>query len=296
VRLVSHLVIALLRLLAKLPLPVVRALGAALGALLVVAVPSRVRVVEKNLSLCFPEHSMTTRRRHCHEIFKKFAQTWLDRAWLWHAPPRVLKKRLRLTGAVHELGGNAPTVLFAPHFMGLDAGWTALTLLSGRAYTTIYTEQANRVMDRWILRGRQQHGSARLFTHVDGVRPLAQSLKKGDPLYLLPDMDFGDRDCVFVPFFGIQAATVPSLSRFAKLGGERGTPAKVVPVVSRMTAQGYEVEILPAWADFPTDDPGQDTARMNRELEAMVRSQIAEYYWVHKRFKTRPEGQTDFYS
>ena len=305
-RAMSHLVIALLRLLAHFPLPMLRALGVVLGALLRLLVPSRVRIVQQNLSLCFPEHDMATRRRHCHEIFKKFAQTWLDRAWLWHAPPDVLEQRLRINGAVHELDGGAPTVLFAPHFMGLDAGWTALTLLSSRAYTTIYTEQANRVMDRWILRGRQRFdghqsaeadavGGARLFTHVDGVRAIASSLKKGQPLYLLPDMDFGEQDSVFVPFFGVQAATVPSLSRFAKLGGERGAPAKVVPVVTRMTAQGYEVEILPAWTNFPTDDMVADTARMNLELQTMVISQIDEYYWVHKRFKTRPAGQTDFY-
>ena len=314
-RLMSHAVIALLRVVALLPLPVVRALGSALGLLLRLLVPSRVRVVHKNLSLCFPEHTMSMRQRHCAEIFKKFAQTWLDRAWLWHAPPAVLKQRLRITGAVHELDGHSSTVLFAPHFMGLDAGWTALTLRAGRAYTTIYTEQANRVMDRWILRGRQrfdgalgtglnqqgraesgQHGGgARLFTHVEGVRAIASSLKKGQPLYLLPDMDFSEQDAVFVPFFGVNAATVTSLGRFAKLGGVGGVPAKVVPVVTRMTAQGYEVEILPAWSNFPSDDMVADTARMNHELEAMIRSQIDEYYWVHKRFKTRPVGEPDVY-
>ncbi len=314
-RFMSHAVIALLRMVALLPLPVVRALGSALGLLLRLLVPSRVRIVHKNLSLCFPEHTMAIRQRHCAEIFKKFAQTWLDRAWLWHAPARVLKKRLRITGAVHGLDGQAPTVLFAPHFMGLDAGWTALSLLSTRSYTTIYTQQANRVMDSWILRGRQRFdgpvgislnhqgrsdggqlsGAARLFTHVEGVRAIASSLKKGQPLYLLPDMDFGEQDAVFVPFFGVNAATVTSLGRFAKLGGVGGVPAKVVPVVTRMTAQGYEVEILPAWTDFPTDDMVADTARMNHELEAMIRSQIDEYYWVHKRFKTRPAGEPDVY-
>ena len=292
---VSYFVIVLLRAVALLPLPAVRGLGRALGVILCLVVRHRVRVVDKNLLLCFPELDMTTRRRHRAEIFKNFAQTWLDRAWLWHAPAQLLKQRLQITGAIHALEGSAPTVLFAPHFMGLDAGWTALTLLSPRTYTTIYTEQANRTMDRWILRGRQRFGGAHLFTHADGVRSIAARLKKGDPLYLLPDMDFGEDDSVFVPFFGVQAATVPSLSRFAKLGGARSTPAQVVPVVTRMTKRGYEVQILPAWKNFPTEDLVADTARMNRELQAMVAAQIAEYYWVHKRFKTRPADAVDFY-
>ena len=111
------------------------------------------------------------------------------------------------------------------------------------------------------------------------------AVRAGEPLYLLPDMNFDPSESLFVPFFGVPAATVPSLSRFAKLGR-----AQVVPVVTALTPQGYEVRVLPAWQDFPSGDLEADTVRMNRELEAFIAADPAQYYWVHKRFKDRPQG------
>ena len=273
-----------------LPLPVVRALGAVLGRLLYGLVPSRRRVVLTNLSLCFPRWSEAEVRAQAVQVFIHFAQSWLDRGWLWHGSPRLTQRRLRITGAVHELEGDAPTVLFAPHFMGLDAGWTALTQQIPRRFTTIYTDQANPVSDAWILRGRQRFGSARLFGRIEGVKPILEALKKGEPLYLLPDMNFGPEESVFVPFYGVAAATVPSLARFAKLGR-----AKVVPVISRMTRTGYDIEVLPAWSDFPSGDLLADTALMNARLQGYIDTMPSQYYWVHKRFKDRPNGETPPY-
>lgn len=273
-----------------LPLFVVRALGAVLGRLLYGLVASRRRVVLTNLSLCFPRWSAAEVRAQAVQVFIHFAQSWLDRGWLWHGSPRLTQRRLRLTGAVHELGGDRPTVLFAPHFMGLDAGWTALTQQIPRRFTTIYTDQANPVSDAWILEGRKRFGSARLFGRIEGVKPILEALKKGEPLYLLPDMNFGPEESVFVPFYGVAAATVPSLARFAKLGR-----AKVVPVISRMTREGYDIEVLPAWTDFPSGDMLADTALMNARLQGYIDTMPSQYYWVHKRFKDRPNGETPPY-
>jgi len=103
-------------------------------------------------------------------------------------------------------------------------------------------------------------------------------------------MNFGPEDSVFVPFYGVPTATVPSLPRFAKLGR-----AKVVPVVTRMTQAGYEVEVLPAWAHYPTDDAVADTALMNQRLQGWIDAMPAQYYWLHKRFKDRPPGEPAVY-
>jgi len=115
-------------------------------------------------------------------------------------------------------------------------------------------------------------------------------LRQHELLYLLPDMNFGANESIFVPFYGEQAATVPSLSRFAKLGR-----ARVVPVITRMTGAGYEVVVHSAWSDFPTDDAEADTATMNQRLEAFIDTMPAQYFWVHKRFKTRPPGAAELY-
>lgn len=269
-----------------LPLPVVRFLGAILGWLLYGLVPSRRRVVQVNLALCFPHWSPAQRRRHAQRTFVLFAQAWMDRGWLWHAATSITQRRLRLVGAVTALSGDVPTVIFAPHFVGMDAGWTALTQQLPRRFSTIYTDQANKVADAWILQGRKRYGDARLFGRIEGVKPILAGLKAGEPLYLLPDMNFGPEESVFVPFYGVPAATVPSLSRFARLGR-----AQVVPVVTRLTDDGYEVRVLPAWDDFPTGDLLADTALMNQRLEGYINAMPDQYYWVHKRFKDRPAGE-----
>jgi Kdo2-lipid IVA lauroyltransferase/acyltransferase len=286
----SHLGVALMRSMAWLPLPWVRALGWLLGWLLYWAVPSRRKVVAKNLSLCFPELSVPVLKGLERGVFTYFAQAWLDRGWLWHAPMQVVNRRIRITGAVHALDGSSPTIIFAPHFMGMDAGGAALTANVPRPFTSIYTDQSNKVVDAWILNGRKRAGNTRMFGRADGVREITQSLRAGELMYLLPDMDFGDKGAEFVPFFGMATATVSSLSRFARLG-----KAHVVPVVTRLTPTGYDVQIWPAWDNFPTSDAHADTARMNAELEGYIRSMPAQYYWVHKRFKTRPPGQPELY-
>ena len=286
----SKLSIVLMQWLAHLPLSWLRALGWLLGWFLYFVIWSRRRIARINLALCFPHWPPARRKRLLPVVFVRFAQAWLDRSWLWHGDPEVTRQRLKLTGAVQELEGNAPTVLFAPHFVGMDAGWTALTQQVQRDFTGIYTGQSNKVVDKWFLAGRRRFGSGRAFGRADGVKAIVAALREGAPLYLLPDMNFGPEESIFVPFYGLPAATVPSLSRFAKLGR-----AKVVPVVTRLTREGYEVHILPAWSDFPSRDIVADTALMNQRLQGYIDAMPEQYYWVHKRFKTRPPGQPPVY-
>jgi KDO2-lipid IV(A) lauroyltransferase len=286
----SKLGLLLLRALGYLPLSWLRVLGAGLGALLLVLIPSRRRVVQTNLRVCFPHLSEVDRDELTRQTFVYFAQAWLDRSWLWHRRAACIQSRVQLSGEVAALSDDKPTVLFAPHFMGLDVGWTALTMSLPLHFTTIFTPQSNAVVDAWVAKGRQRFGNVRLFRREDGVKPIVAALRQNELLYLLPDMNFGPSESIFVPFYGEPAATVPSLSRFAKLGR-----ARVVPVITRMTETGYEVVVHPAWNDFPTDDAEADTATMNQRLEVFINTMPAQYFWVHKRFKTRPPGAPELY-
>lgn len=286
----SHLGVLLMRALAPLPLTWVRTLGWLLGWVLYAAIGSRRRVVRANLDLCFPQWSAGQRAALVPRVFIRFAQAWLDRGWLWHAGAGVVRRRLKLTGALSEFDGETPVVIFAPHFVGMDAGWTAVTQQLPRRFTGIYTDQTDKVVDAWMLRGRQRFEAARPFGRADGVKAIVSALRGGAPLYLLPDMNFGPGESIFVPFYGVPAATVPSLSRFARLGG-----AKVVPVVARMTPRGYDVTVMPAWPDYPSADVAADTALMNRRLQEYIDTMPDQYYWVHKRFKTRPPGWPEVY-
>jgi KDO2-lipid IV(A) lauroyltransferase len=286
----SKLGLSLLRTLGYLPLSMLRALGAGLGFLLLVLIPSRRRVVQTNLHVCFPHLSEVDRDALTRQTFVYFAQAWLDRSWLWHRSAACIQARVKLSGEVAALSDATPTVLFAPHFMGLDVGWTALTMNLPLSFTTIFTPQSNATVDAWVAKGRQRFGKVRLFRREDGVKPIVAALRQNELLYLLPDMNFGPNESIFVPFYGEQAATVPSLSRFAKLGR-----ARVVPVITRMTKTGYEVDVHSAWHDFPTDDAEADTFTMNQRLEVFINAMPAQYFWVHKRFKTRPPGAVELY-
>ena len=290
----SHLGIGFMKAIAHLPLPLVRGFGKVLGLVLhTVAVPRR-HVVDVNLALCFPQKSAAERRRIARETFVFVAQSWLDRSWLWHAPEAVVRQRLKVVGAAAEIEeiahGTAPMILFAPHFYGLDAAATGLTMHTARASNTIYTPQRDPLVDAWIRQGRERFGNVITLNRGDGIKPILAGLRRNGLLYLLPDMDFGRDHTVFVPFYGVQASTVPSLSRFARLG-----KAKVVPIVSRLTPGGYEIDVLPAWQNFPGDDAVADTALMNERLQGYIDAMPSQYYWVHRRFKTRPEGEAAVY-
>ena len=285
-----HPLIVFMRLLAPWPLAWVRALGWVLGHVLYALAHSRRHIVQVNLRLCFPDWSESERQRMARRHMVMVMQTLLDRSWLWHGTPAQLRRRLRLVGDVSPLQGDAAVVMLAPHFVGLDAGGTALTMLGGVRMASIYVPQSHPALDTWVRDGRNRSGAVALYYRHGGVKPIVSGLRQGDKLYLLPDMDFGRQESLFVPFFGVQAATVPSLARFARLGR-----AQVITVATRMTASGYSTEIGPVWTDFPTADLQADTERMNRALEALIATMPAQYYWVHKRFKTRPEGEPGVY-
>ena len=279
-----------MRLLAHVPLPLLRGLGWLIGRVLFVLAAPRRRVALRNLALCYPEATARQRRQWARESFVVFCQSWLDRSWLWFAPREVVQRRVTLQGALHELDGDAPTIIFAPHFYGMDAGGTALTLRTQRAFTSIFSTHPDPAVDAWFREGRQRFGDVRMLNRNDGVKPIIANLRKGGLLYLLPDMDFGRNDSLFVPFYGIPTATVPSLPRFARLGR-----AKVIAMVTRLTPTGYCAEITPAWPDYPSADVEADTAHMNAHLQRYIDVSPGQYYWVHKRFKTRPEGEPSVY-
>lgn len=286
-----HPGIVFMRLIAPLPLPVIRALGWCLGHLLYRLARSRRRVTLTNLSLCFPQWSAAQREHCARSHFVVFCQAWLDRSWLWHGREATVRQRLQLEGSFLSLRAAQPQVLFAPHFVGLDAGWAALNLHFDRPFATIYMRQYKPALDAWLESGRQRFGAPMQFPRTEGVRQIARALGDGAALYLLPDLDYGPLVSEFVPYFGVPTATTTSLSRFARVAR-----ASVQTVTTRLTPQGYTVSVSEAWPDFPTADAVVDTARMNRLLEGLIGDNVTQYLWTHRRFKTRPAGQASVYA
>lgn len=289
----KSLFVGLMRLLSWVPLGGIRVLGHGLGWLLFGFMRSRRNIVQINLTLCFPEKSRTEITQLARAHFVQFAQSLLDRSWLWHAPLSVLESRLKWVGtptAFAQLEADVPKIILAPHFVGLDAGGLALTLRANKPVAFIFVPQHNKVMDAWVNQGRLRSGNVKPYFRHEGVKQIMSGLRHGEMLHLSPDMDFGPDESIFVPFMGVNTATVPSLSRFARLGR-----AQVMMLTTRMTPEGYEMELMESWSQFPTADLSADTLRMNDELAKSIRRMPSQYYWVHKRFKTRPEGEATVY-
>ena len=283
--------ILFMRLIAYLPLPILRTLGGVLGMILYAFARRRRAVVQANLAACFGHLDIAQRNAVARRHFRLFAQALLDRSWLWHAPVALLRKRIHVEGALAELDNPGPLIFLAPHMVGLDVGGVVLTELQQITTACIYVPLTNAWAEQWMVQGRNRSGKVHSIARKDGPQPVLRGMRKGIRLHLSPDMDFGAEGALWVPFYGVPAATVPALSRFAKLGR-----ARVCTLVSRLVPGGYEVRLGAAWPDFPTDDLQADTLRMNRKIEAFIDPDPAQYYWVHKRFKTRPPGMAPFYS
>ena len=285
----TRLALLLLRAFHWLPLPVLRGAGALLGALLYMVARERRGVATTNLALCFSDMDGARRAALVRAAFRAFCQSVIDRAVFWHSPAARIRSLVRLNGIEHlqQVAGR-PVILLAPHFVGLDAAWARLTL--DTRMVSMYARQKNAAFDQALKAGRARFNDPVLLSRQDGVRGVLRELSSGLPLYYLPDMDFGPRDAVFAPFFGVPAATVTAVSRLARLAG-----ALVLPVVTRMTHGGYEVTIHPAWNHYPGASDQDDAHRMNAFIEAEVHANLAQYHWLHKRFKTRPPGEARFY-
>lgn len=275
-----------------LPLSWQAALGNALGRLLYRFAGKRRRIGEINLELCFPEWDQSRRRQVLRAHFRCAARAALEHGILFWSPAKRVNRLVRLEGLEHFTAClGQPVILLAPHFTGLDMGGIRISTQYA-PLVSMYSRLKNPHFDRLMLHARTRFGASKLFSRHDGVRPLVREVKQGLPLYYLPDQDFGAKDAVFAPFFGVPAATVGALPRIARVAH-----ARVVPVVTRQLpgGQGYVARFYPAWDNFPSDDLEADVTRMNAFIEDRVREMPEQYFWLHKRFKTRPPGEPRLY-
>lgn len=289
----SRLLLALLWLVHWLPLRAQAAIGRALGALLLRLARSRREVAARNLELCLPEKTDAERAALLREHFGWLGRSIVERGLLWYGKRERLERLIHVEGEVTLAEhSERPVMWLVPHFMALDVAGVAVQLFQSRPAASIYQPQTNAVIDRAMRAGRLRFGRAEIFSRSESAKPLIRAIRQGRPFFNLPDMDFGERDAAFVPFFGIPAATLLAPSRMA-----RALDMVMQPVLAEMLprGQGYRVRFLEPWTDFPTDDALADTLRINRWIEDEIRASPAQYLWVHKRFKTRPEGEPRVY-
>ena len=288
----TRIALALLWLMHFLPARALSRTGHMLGFLLMALGTERRRVVQTNLRLCFPEFDEQARKQLTRAHFRAVGRALADTTVAWWSGAERIRKLAKIDGWEHFERANlaGPFILLAPHLVGVDILAIRMSLESDAM--SMYSHQKDPVFDRFLVSRHTRFRPIRLASRQDGIKPVIRGLKARLPLFFLPDMDFGARDSIFVPFFGVQTATIDAVPRLASLAR-----ASVVPLVIRQNAlgEGYTVRIFPAWKDYPTGNLHADTARMNAFIEEQVREMPEQYYWLHKRFKTRPPGEERFY-
>ena len=276
-----------------LPFRLIHLLADAVGTLAYYAVAPRRKVGEVNLRLCFPELSEAERTALLKRHFRHMGKLMLEYGLYWYAPAKRLRGFVHYQDKHHldnALAAGEKVILLYPHFTAFEMA--VYTLNQDVPLTSMYSHQKNKALDEQILKGRHRYDNVFLLGRTEGLRTIIKQLRKSDaPFLYLPDQDFGRNDSIFVPFFGIPAATITGLSRIAAMTG-----AKVIPAIPTREADNtVTLRFYPAWENFPSDDAEADTRRMNEFIEARVNERPEQYFWLHKRFKTRPEGEEGFY-
>lgn len=288
----SWLAVGLTWLLGRLPFPVLWVLGQGLGRLGYRLAVERREVARRNLAVCLADRSDAERERVLRDHFGWLGVASLSQGVIWGISRSRLRRLVRIENRqVIDActAAGRPVIVLVPHFVGLELGGAAFT---GLVHSGVYMYQRIRdpVVDRQVRRARRQYGSVSI-ERSDDLRALVRVIKGGTPFFYLPDQDGGRRG-VFAPFCGVAASTVPMLGRFAAMTG-----AVVVPTFARYRpwGRGLVLTFDPPLTPFPTGNQQADAALMNRVIEARVRTTPEQYFWVHRRFKTRPPGEPPFY-
>jgi KDO2-lipid IV(A) lauroyltransferase len=284
--------ILLLWLISLLPMPVTAFIGRGLGVILYRLAGRRLHIVRTNLESCFPELDSDQIEALMKAHFKVLGQAALTIGINMFASLRRLQGLVTMRDRHYYdqvIADGTPVILLAPHFVAMEIA--GLVLSSERPMFSMYQTIRNPLIDFLVRRGRSRFDGIMVERKAD-MRKVVKMMRTGIPFYYLPDQDPGSADKVFASFFGIQTAVTPGFSRFARL-----SKAVVVPCFTKMLprGKGYEVIFLPPLEDFPTKDPVEDARRMNEVIEQGIREMPEQYFWVHRRFKSRPEGEESLY-
>ena len=274
-----------------LPFRVIVAIGNGTGLLLYLIAAERRQVGTINLKLCFPDKSDEARRKLLRDHFKMFGRGLIERSILWWSSAERISGLIRVEGVEHfDAVKDSPAILLTPHFVGMDAGgqWIA----QHTDTVCMYANQKNLYLTELLLKKRARFRNQYLYSRQQGLRPILKGMRAGMPFIYPPDQDQGVKDGAFIPFFGVPAATMTSVPRIAQMTG-----AKILPSITRLLpgGAGYVLTFYPAWDNYPTGDDIADTRRMNEFIERRVLEMPEQYFWLHKRFKTRPEGEAKLY-
>lgn len=278
--------LGVMRLVAMLPYRLQMAIGSLIGWFMYHLVPERRVYATINLELCFPEYSAAQRKQLLRKHFDSLGKGMIETAIAWWTPASRLQKLHSIKGLEHldrALEKGKGVILLSAHFTTLEIG--GCLLAQHRQFNAMYRKHNNPLFDAIMLKRRANNFEG---THErKDVRGVLRTLKQNKVVWYAADQDYGRAHSVFAPFFGVPAALITATARIAKLSG-----APVVPFFQtrREDGSGYDLKLLPPLENFPSGDDVADATATNHVIEEEIRLQPAQYLWVHRRFKTRPEG------
>ncbi|OGI37421.1 MAG: hypothetical protein A2V91_04205 [Candidatus Muproteobacteria bacterium RBG_16_64_10] len=281
-----------LRLLGLVPVLLAALLGHAFGWLAWKLDRRRRHIVRTNLALCFPGLDERARDDLMRRHFLAFGRALMTALAVGAGSRARLYRTVMVEGRQHydeALAKGRGVILYAPHFTALEIG--GLRITAERPMLAMYREPRRHLVHWGVHRNRTRFG-LELIEREANMRRVIRQLSEGRPFYYLPDIDPGASGSYeFVPFFGIPAATVIAVSRLAKLAN-----ALVIPCITRETGLGrYTATLYPPVEGVPGENPTADAVLLNRWLENEVRKTPEQYFWIHRRFKTRPAGEPSPY-
>lgn len=270
---------------ARLPWGVQRALGRGAGALLPALSRRRHRVARRNLEVCFPELDAAAREALLRESYAALGIGLFEFARAWWGSVAPMQRNVRIEGLEHlakAREGGRGIIVISAHFLTLELCGRLLT--AHQPLAGMYRPHDGDALEWAVKRGRLRYATA-MFSREE-LRPALRHLKQGGALWFAPDQETRRGDSVFVPFFGRPAWSLTSTHQLARLSG-----AAVLPFFHRRREDGgYDLEVLPAFENFPGPDTVADTARVMAAIEAMIRRAPGQYLWIHQRFKRQPDG------
>ncbi|MBD8612761.1 lipid A biosynthesis lauroyl acyltransferase [Pseudomonas putida] len=285
--------LAALWLVVQLPYRALLQLGRWLGLGMYRVASERRRVAARNLQLCFPQMPPVERKRLLKENFASTGIAFFEMAMSWWWPQARLAKLAHIEGLEHLQAAQRDgegAILMALHFTTLEIG----AALLGQRHTIdgMYREHRNALFDFVQRQGRERHNPDSLAVEREDVRGMIKLLRKGRAIWYAPDQDYGAKQSIFVPLFGIEAATVTATTHFARLG-----KARVIPFTQRRLedGSGYRLVLHPPLPGFPGESEAADALRINQWVEQAVTECPEQYLWAHRRFKSRPAGAPKLY-
>jgi KDO2-lipid IV(A) lauroyltransferase len=289
----NYVSVGFLALLSALPYRLVVLFGYGLGAIAALIPGKRNRVVKTNLRLCFPQLSNSEIDVIANEHWKLLGRSIAERGIIWLGSAHAVANMVEVQSAV-DLSDQKPRILVNMHFTGIEGSIVISALAAERGWprtSGLFQRMKNSFFNERIIQWRNRFGG-NAIDRQGNLLGLIREIRKGNLIIIAPDLDLGLRDSVFVPFFGVQTNTITAVSRLASIA-----QAEVCMMVTTLLPDRsrYCCVISKPIDGFPSDDPIADTARLNVIYEAEVRQHVAEYYWVHKRFKNRPDGQASPY-